>query len=319
MLFLSSKDIDELIDCEDVLKSIEKSYCIHYNNKFLMPDRMHVHSDDTTLLLMPCFVESCFGTKLVTVNKENANIGVPVINGVMVLNDNKTGEPLAVLNAASLTGYRTGAVGGVGIKYTTPDNVESVGLVGAGVQGFYQLLYACAVRNIKRINIYDLNKKALIDFKNRLLKKLPDVNIHISDSVEEMLFLSEVVICTTSSTKAVLPNDENLLKAKHFIGIGSYKPNMREFPDSLYPLLKNVYVDTPFASSESGDLSQPLAQKLINESQILNIDKFVDDKEYIVEETSLFKSVGMALFDVVVADYLYKNAVKLGKGTEVKL
>ena len=108
------------------------------------------------------------------------------------------------------------------------------------------------------------------------------------------------------------------MKEKHIIGIGSYKPEMQELPDALFRTLNQIFVDTEHAKKESGDLSIRLANGLIQEDQIYTLGKLIN-KEIIIDDsqTTLFKSVGMALFDLIVARKIYLNALDKGIGTEV--
>ena len=66
----------------------------------------------------------------------------------------------------------------------------------------------------------------------------------------------------------MLPDDAELLEGKHFIGIGSYKPNMREYPESIYKLLEKIYIDVDFAKEESGDLATPCEKGWFKEENI---------------------------------------------------
>jgi ornithine cyclodeaminase len=237
----------------------------------------------------------------------------------MLLNDIDTGLPKGILDGSSITAYRTGALGATGMKYTTGRNCKNVGLIGPGVQGFHQLLLASKVRNIENIYIYGRNKENLKDFINRLKKKLPNINIRPADTSEELVKNSEIIITATPSESPVMPNNKELLKGKHIIAIGSYKYKMREIPDALYELIDEVYVDTELAIEESGDIIQPLEKGLINESQIKTLSEIMSKEKDFAKKTTLFKCVGMALLDVVVAEAIFTTALKLNKGTDIPL
>jgi ornithine cyclodeaminase len=319
MLILTKKEIENLLNPEEVINAINKAFTLFHQDQFHMPDRMHAHQGDNTLLLMPCFTESCFGTKLVSVNPQNAQKGKPSIYGVMALNDGETGEPLAILNGAALTAIRTGAVGALGIKHTSPENCTKLGIIGTGIQGFTQAIFASSVRPIQEILVCDRNEEKAQEFICELKTVLPNIKINICSKSETLVEQSEIIICTTSSQTPVIPDDSNLLKGKSFIGIGSYKPDMREFPDALLTLVDQVWVDTPFAAKESGDLSIPISNKNLKESQIKPLSELIVKQNIDQSETSFFKSVGMALFDVVVAECMYKKALENNIGTQIQL
>ncbi|MGZ2369932.1 ornithine cyclodeaminase family protein [Ancylomarina sp. YFZ004] len=319
MLILNQKEIWSALSFEEALTAMEEAFQLFEAGDFHMPDRMHAHHGDNTLLLMPCFTDQFFGTKLVSVNPENQKRNLPSIYGSMILNDGKSGEALALMNGAALTAFRTGAVGGIGIKYTTPKNTDSVGIIGTGVQGYTQALFACKVRPIKKLYVFDTQQKKANEFIDRLQVELPNVQFESCISNRELVEKSQIIITTTTSKQAVIPDDAELLKGKHFIGIGSYIPDMHEFPAQLYPLLDKLYVDTPFAKEETGDVATALKESLIDESQVTPISKLVTLGKPTNENTSLFKSVGMALFDVVMAQKIYTRALELNIGTKIEI
>ncbi len=320
MLILNESDIIKAVDFNELLKSVEEAFLIQEEGNFNMPDRMHIDQDGNVLLLMPCFTDDYFSTKLVSVFPENKNIGKPALYGSLILNDGETGEPLALLNGSKLTALRTGAIGALGLLYTTPKNTKTLGLVGAGVQGFHQVLFACAVREIERVSIYDPFNHNLKGFITDLKKYLPDVEITQSASAIELINNSEAIITATTSMKPVLPDEENIFKGKHIIGIGSYKPEMQELPDRLFNILDQIFIDTLHAARESGDISIRIKNGLVKEDQIFTLGKLINKKVTLDEhQTSLFKSVGMALFDLLVAKKIYLNAIEKGIGTNVEL
>ncbi len=322
MLFLSEKDILKGISKKEVLDAIEKAYMISESQNFQMPQRMHMDAGKNIYLLMPCFSETVFGTKLLTLFPDNSKMDLPVINALMVLNNIETGEPVAIMNGSTLTAIRTGAVGGVSIKHMTPNDITKIGLIGAGVQGFYQILFAAAVRDIKEVYVYDIKKEKALTLIRKLNKQLTDVVFKAVDNVQELLKNSQTVITTTTSLNPVLPNDENLLQGKHYVAVGSFKPNMRELPEALFKYIDKIFVDTEHAVHETGDIIYPIENNLISSHQIQTFGSFLIAGGSVKDfktNTTLFKSVGMALFDLVVAEELYNSAVEKGVGVELEL
>lgn len=175
----------------------------------------------------------------------------------MLLNDYKTGVPIAIMDGQAVTVWRTGAVGGVAIKYLSKKECHSVGIVGAGVEGFYQAVYACAARKIYTIYIFNHHNKDLTEYTECLKKTIGNDNLNIIQckDVKELVINSDIICTATPSATPVLPNDKDLLRGKCIIAVGSYKPNMREIPDAIFDLVENVYIELPYACEESGDLS----------------------------------------------------------------
>jgi len=322
MLVISEKDILEAVTVPEVIDAVEQAFRMYERKEFLMPDRMHIEYKENTLLLMPCFTEEAFGTKLVSVFPGNAAYHVPTLNGLMVLNDIHTGIPMALINGPVLTALRTGGVGSASIRHLTPDDTSTLGIVGAGVQGYYQAYCAAFTRPLKDIYVFDQLPEKIPSFTKRLSIVIPDVRIHAAANPKELLEKSSIVITTTTSSTPVLPDDQELVKGKHFVGIGSYKPGMREYPESLFHLLHRVFIDTDLAIQESGDLATPIKNGWITSDQIFTLGHLLDadeDPASIHQETTFFKSVGMALFDICVSKLVYENVMRKGLGKQVDL
>jgi len=322
MIYLTEADIIEAAPIDEMLDVIEASMDMYEKKEFHMPQRLHVDHDGNTLLLMPCFTRDGFGTKLVTLFPGNPTRDVPVLNGIMVLNDAQTGVPVALLNGPALTALRTAAVGAVSIRYLASDDTDAIGIIGAGVQGFYQAWFACSARPVKDIFIFDqkVDKSAIL--RKKLSAKIPHVRVHQAVRVEDLLEKTQVVITATDSQEPVLPNEEELLAGKHFVGIGSYKPTMREFPRALFTLLKTVFVDTDHALHESGDLITPLENNWIGRDRVMTLGRFLAEHragDRVREGTTLFKSVGMALFDLCASRFIYDRAIRKGLGQKINL
>ena len=325
MRILNEHEIFQAVDLDEVMAAVENAFRIYESGDFFMPDRVHVDNGKKTLLYMPCMTSGLLGTKYLTLFPENIPKSLPTIYGLMILNDFETGRPLCILDGKILTALRTGAVGGTGVRHTSPETVASVGLVGAGVQGYYQLLYAAKVRDIRRVCLYDTNAAKLPAYAASLQKILrPGTDIEICADTAQLLAKSELVITTTTSNTPVLPDNTDALRGKHFIGIGSYKPSMREFPDALAAVADSLFIDAEIAKEESGDIAQPLANGLLTEERIRSFGRYIlhatdKEKEAVKSGTTLFKSVGMALFDLVIADVIFRKAEQGNIGITVPM
>src|SRR5262249_61347026 len=82
-------------------------------------------------------------------------------------------SPLAVMHAAALTAMRTGAVGALGLKYMTPTETHSIGIIGCGVQGAWQAICAAAVRPIDEVFCFARSASRLATFKETIGRHAP--------------------------------------------------------------------------------------------------------------------------------------------------
>jgi len=276
-----------------------------------VPPRNHIDRGPNTLLLMPCFGEKYFSTKLVSVFPGNLQKQKPIIYGTVVLNDGKTGEALAVLDGSKLTAMRTAAVGSVGIKYLAPDSADTLGIIGLGIQGLHQALFACEIRPIKELRIFDRSVNSMNLFSTRFRTYFKNIKVVKCKTAEELCHSSSIIITATGSNQPVVPKNGEWWHGKTLIGIGSYKPDMREFPDEVLYDVKRVYVDTMHGLQETGDLLEPLQSGVIKKEQVMPLSDLVCGKAHLEEGTQFFKSVGMAAFDLYGAKLVYENLTRI--------
>ena len=117
MKILSGSEMWDAVTLNDVMDAIEDSYRIHKAGSYVMPDRFVASRDQNMMLYMPCFLDRFIGTKMLAEFPDNPKRGLPYLNGLMVLNEAETGLPCAIMNGSVLTAMRTGAVGGVALRY----------------------------------------------------------------------------------------------------------------------------------------------------------------------------------------------------------
>jgi len=308
MKFIDSKTISEAATIPEWIKITEEAIVASLTDEALIPQRMHIDHGSDTFLLMPCISDEYWTTKLVSFCPGNNILGLPSIFGTVVLNSSSTGEPLAVMDGSKITALRTAAVSAVGIKYLAPENARSLGIVGTGTQAIEQARFACSVRKIERINIFDVSDLSLRNFHERIKHELPEISVKVSKNAERVCADSELIITATNSTDPVFPDNKDLFTGKTFIGIGSYKPNCREYPDALIKNLDQIFTDTIHAMQESGDLILPVKSGLISPGCIHSLGSLIKGDVSLSDfPTRFFKTVGNAIFDLYGAKLIYEK------------
>jgi ornithine cyclodeaminase len=319
MLVLNSNDIYNAFQPPDIIKAIEEAYILQSSRQYLMPDRLHLKVQDGIQLVMPSAAQEIFCTKVVTVNQKNASRNLPIINGSVQLVKQNDGQLLSIMNGSTLTAIRTGAVGAVAAKYLADKNFRTVGLVGAGVQGLHALWLISSIQQFDQFCLFNYRKEQSEKFTKDLENKIPGIKIKLIDDKEELLKKCQVIVTATTSPTPVLPEKPELLAGKLYICLGSFKPVTGELPRTIYPLVKNIFVDADYARNESGDVSWPLQKKLLYDEDIIQLSQVIIGKHNVRDKTRIFKSVGMALFDLTVSQAIYKAAVQKDIGTNVLL
>jgi ornithine cyclodeaminase/alanine dehydrogenase-like protein (mu-crystallin family) len=308
MRMIAGADIARTLDPDELLAAAEDAFLLYQSGDFQMPTRFHLKQENNTYLVMPCLARDRFLTKLVSIVPDNPARDLPLIGGIAVLIDCRTGRTLLTFDAADLTAWRTGASAAYAASVLSSGRPGSaLGLVGAGVQGARIALLAAVALDLEEIYIYTRSPEKIESLQSALHQRYPQVAVHRCKSSAELLEHTQIVVTATNSPQPVLPDDPDLLRGKLFVAVGSYSPTMQELPDSVYKLCDTVYVDTLDAIEESGDLTQPLAKRIIAKEQVQSLGSLIAAKQTPAGSTIIYKSVGMALFDLTLANAIYEK------------
>jgi ornithine cyclodeaminase len=284
------------------------------NADITMPIRTSVQrgKNGESLLLMPCLSDDFWGLKILSLFSDNPRNGKPFIHGIVTLINAENGEFIAIYNGEMLTAIRTGAVSGLGIKNISGENVKKLGLIGTGVQGYWQARFACAARQFNEIWIYDIFETKLCEYRKRINEGFAldmGISVNISKSICDVIEKTEVIITATNSKQPLFNGcNKSLYEGKIFVGIGSYKPEMREYPDEFFVNTDKVYVDTLHALDETGDLIFPLENGYLDRGRVFPLSAVFDKRAE--SGTYLYKSVGGASFDLFAAKIIFQIAIE---------
>jgi ornithine cyclodeaminase len=336
MIVLTGDDLKSLVIPTALVEAMQAAALAANRGNAVVPSRLHMHwAPEHTLLAMPSAINdstgrriAAMGTKLVSVVPGNAARGLPVTNGLMVLSDWDTGLPTAILDATTLTAQRTGAVGALGICHTTPSSIDALGIIGCGVQGTWQAIFACSVRRIRRMFFVSRSDAAATRFESNVRQQVarfaPEcaarLEIARCESARELLARANLIITATTSADPVMPNESAALRGKHFISIGSFRPDMQELPDAVCELSGALVVDSEAARHEVGDVLGPVSRGVLSQENVIHIGEVIAGTRAIdTQGTTAYKSVGMALFDLFAATLFIEAAQQRGIGHEVAL
>ena len=179
LLYLSRQDVISLnISLKETISTIESCLKSHASGKVELPPKLGVHPRGGTypvIHAMPAFISDndICGLKWVSIYPSNRNIGLPQIMGLLILNDPETGIPQCVMDCSYITALRTSAVSGISVRYLAKEASETVGIIGCGVQGKFNLRAFKEVRpRLKNVRVYDINPDAARDFAAKMSQEL---------------------------------------------------------------------------------------------------------------------------------------------------
>ncbi len=324
MLILSQKEVKKILPLKEikkVIKVVEKAFYDYGKGKVQMPAKLYLDFKkfNGDLRIMPSFSEALkmAGTKIVNVHPGNPKKGLNSVMAVIVLNDPKTGLPLALMDGTWITALRTGAASAVATKYLANKKAKSLGVVGAGFQAITQICAICQVRKIKEILVYDVSEKAI----ERLKKILAKENIKIEKGDLKEVCQKEILVTVTPERKPIVKNDW-ILHGTHINAIGADAEGKEELEPEILKRSK-IVVDCFEQASHSGEINVPLSKGIISKKEIFGeLGEVVSQKKAGREnekEITIFDSTGLAIQDLYTANLVYKEAKKRKIGREIKV
>jgi len=321
---LSSEDIKKALSMAEAVNAMEKAFSQLSGGQATVPLRVGIDMPKTagTALFMPVYLPDIdkAGVKVVSVFRDNPQIGLPMIDALVMVMNAANGQPLAVMNGEVLTAMRTGAASGLATRLLSRKNSQVAAIIGAGAQAYTQLEAVCSVRDIKHVFIMDIEADRAEKFANEMSEKL---SLSIEVIRDESKLKEADIICTATSSFTPVFKDINLKPGVHINGIGSYKPPMQEIPEDTIVRAKVVVDSREACLSEAGDLIQPLKNGRITEKHIHaelgEIVNGVKTGRVDEEEITLFKSVGNAVQDLAAANIVVQKAEEMGLGTIVSI
>ena len=321
MLYLTKQEVmDTGFDVEDILNLTRDALVAHGRKEYEMPAKIGVHPyKEVFFHAMPAYVpgKKAVGMKWIECYPHNPErYGLPQTTGLLVINDEPTGCPLAIMDATWITAMRTPAVTVLAAGALHP-GAEAFGMFGCGIQGIEHCKFVVhRLKKLNKIYIYDVREEAM----DRLIKEvqpLIDVEIVKGKSPEEVTKSCQVLSSATvilldplavvkdswvSRGQTLLPCDLNTFwdpatskRADKYIVDSAEEhmlfADMGYFPDGL-----------PRITCETGEV-------------IAGVQKGRESQEELI----VCSNIGMAVCDVVVGRAVLDRALKMGMGRKLPL
>lgn len=329
MLILPREALERALPMEPAMEAVADAFAQLSGGRANVPLRLHVAvpERESVALFMPAYLSgsAMLGAKVLTLFPHNTeHFGLPTIHALVVLFDNATGVPLALLDGGYLTALRTGAASGVATRLMAREDARVLAIIGAGAQAVSQVWAVCVARPIERVWIVNRTREHAEQLAERLRafgSPIPS-DVRVADAVGEALAEADVVCCATASPVPVF-RDAELRPGTHVNGIGSYRPDMREVPAETVARARVVVDQRAAAWAEAGDLIGAKERGLIDEQHIAGeLGEIVLGRvpgRTDPEQITFFKSVGSAAQDIAAAHTAYQRARELGLGVEVNM
>jgi ornithine cyclodeaminase/alanine dehydrogenase-like protein (mu-crystallin family) len=307
-LFLNENQVREHLQMAELIPAMEKALIEFSTGKVTQPVRSVINVDPPGgfLGLMPAHTADGLGLKAVTFFPSNVERGIPTHMATIFLVDPQTGTPLAIMDGRLITEMRTAAVSAAATKLLAAPDSKILAILGSGVQARSHVEALLLVRQFEEVRVWSATREHAKQFAEEIGGT--------AVSAEEAVRGADVVVTVTNSKTPVLKGSW-LKRGSHVNAIGACRPDWRELDDEA---MRNVvFVDSrEGAMKESGDvilscanvyaeLGEALAGSPHHESV-----RLADKVPTCANETTIFKSLGMAVEDIAAAMLVYRSATK---------
>lgn len=238
---------------------------------------------------------------------------IPTIQGLIVLfGHTQEGQPLAVIEASSVTGLRTAAASGLATDLLARSDASICAIIGSGLQAETHALAILSVRKLTKIQIYGRSASkvdALVQrLQQRLAAKYPHLEIIAKSTVEDAVKDADV-ICTVTGSSTPILLDSMVKPGTHINAVGSHGKEKREI-DGLLMKRAKVWADVKASTlAEGGDFLIPIREGLYTEDHLQgDLSEIVSNKKSGRQNNSditVFNSLGIAVEDLQCAIHLY--------------
>ncbi len=273
--------------------------------------------------MMPASVEAprALGIKLITVFPTNHGTEFDSHQGAVLLFEPDHGALIAVLDASSITAIRTAAVSGLATQLLANAGASDLCILGSGVQARTHLAAMLLVRPIERVRIWSRSADHAHAFATAAARR-HGITVDAMPTAEDAAAGADIICTVTASSEPIL-RGEWIARGAHVNAVGASTPHAREL-DTSAVRGATLFVDCrESALNEAGDFLIPKREGAISDSHIRGelgevlLERIPGRQS--PDEITLFKSLGIAVEDVVAAHHIYQRATADGAGTRVTL
>lgn len=320
VLFLSKQDVDRLLTYPDTVNAVERAFLSDGNGQMCVPKKGFIHTGEKSLLfpMAACLYDlGVAGVKWTNFYPQSPK-GLPTCwSHVLVLSRIEDGQPFAILDATSITSYRTaGGHAVVAARHLAKPDSKVLGIMGCGVQGMSAIRSFTQHFDLEKIKIF--TSKRSEEACRPVLEKEISVPVQFCDTPAEMARDCDIIVTATTSPTPLLTAD--------MVPPGCLVTAMYAFRD-LDPALSRL-ADKWVLGQRDSDTEEILEAPFYEAGQLNEHDVYASLGEIVsgkkpgrenAQERIVFTHMGMGSLDIAVADSLVKKALELGYGQRLKL
>ena len=323
-LLLTERDVRALLPMDDLIAAMERAVAAFSSGQVVQPVRtvLDVAAHQAFFGVMPATLADppALGAKLVTVYPGNHARGLPSHLATIVLFDQATGALAGVVDGRYITEARTAAVSAVSVRHLARPEASVLAILGSGVQAASHLEALSHVRTWRDIRVWSPTAAHCAAFVRDATAR--GHRVRAATEASHAVQGADVIVLVTSSKTPVL-EDVDVAPGAHICAVGACRPDQREMPGALVARSRFFVDSRAGAQKESGDLLLAIRDGLVNDSHVSGeLGEVVLGRvpgRGGAADVTIFKSLGMAVEDIVAAQLVLGRAATHGVGLPVSL
>ena len=309
MKILHLDEIKKILNQVNPIREIEQGFVLYSRDKATVPP--------VGELLMPkgeahikygCINNDEFYTiKIASGFYQNTELGLPNSNGLMLLFSQKTGELQCILlDQGYLTDIRTAVAGAIAAKWLAPTKVNSIGIIGTGIQARLQAIYLKQVTECRNLTVWGRDAEKTQAYKQDIEKQ--GFTVKVTESIEELAYQSNLIVTTTPSTEPLLFADM-IQHGTHITAMGSDTPDKQELDSQILINADLVISDSISQSQHRGEIYQARNSNDFDTDKVIELGNIIDSKSgrQNNQQTTVADLTGVAVQDIKIAELIYNG------------
>jgi len=244
-----------------------------------------------------------FGMKVASMFPNNLKRGLTVGPGAMMLYSAETGEPVALLcDSGYLTDVRTAAVAAM-VAREVGRTDEIVGVIGAGIQGRYQVRMLAEVMPVKKVFVFDIDRERLGPYFKDMSEHLPGVEVVACKDPVEVAHSARLIVTVTPARKPHFALTD-VQPGTHINAVGSDTVGKNEHDPDILRAAALLLVDSLAQCERLGELQHALDCK----DKAIEIGSFCESPvDFDRDGITLCDMTGLGIEDLTIAQYCYEK------------
>lgn len=312
MLYVREGDVEKLLNIDDAIDLVREGFRLQAEGKAVNTPRSRVRTKQGTLNMMGATIDEKWysGVKTYYGNAEDAHF-------LFVMYSTADTRPVAIIEASRMGQVRTGAASAVATDMLARANARVLGCIGTGYQAETQVEAITRVRNIDQL----LVRGRSADNTGRFVERMRNLVQEVKQVSEEEMAAADILVTVTTSRHPVI-RDKNIGESAHINAIGANRRESTELERETVCSARVLAVDSlEQARIESGDLMQAVESGCLDYDDVNELSRgfsggFKENRKSTRNRT-LFKSLGIAIEDLIVAEFVYRKARETGMGKEI--